>query len=46
MSLFSMRVKQPDSRMAERELNHRITVPLEDGIPRTIEWAKRMKGLE
>lgn len=37
---FMTRVKQPDSRRAERELGHRITVPLEDRIPRTIEGVR------
>ena len=37
---FTTRVKQPDSRKAERALDHKIAVPLEEGIPRTIDWFK------
>jgi len=42
---FTTRVKQPDSSKAKRDLEHKITVPLEDGVPRTIEWVKRVQGL-
>ena len=41
---FTTRFKQPDSSKAKRDLDHRITVPLEEGIPRTIEWVKRIQG--
>ena len=42
--LFTTRVKIPDSSKAKRDLDHRITVSLEEGIPRTIEWMKRLYG--
>jgi dTDP-glucose 4,6-dehydratase len=37
---FTTRVKMPDSTKAQRDLNHRITVPLKLGIPKTVEWFK------
>lgn len=39
---FTTRVKKPDSSKAVKDLNHRITVPLDEGIPRTIEWMRKI----
>ena len=39
--LFTTKEKRPDSSKAAKELNHRITVSLEQGVPPTIEWFKR-----
>jgi dTDP-glucose 4,6-dehydratase len=30
--------KRTNSKKAESDLNHRVTVPLDEGIPSTIEW--------
>ena len=35
---FTTRVKQPDSSKAETYLGFRLTVPLEEGIKRTVDW--------
>lgn len=37
---FTTRFKIADSSNAKKDLNHEITVPLEEGIPRTVEWFK------
>ena len=37
---FTTRIKTPDSTKAKRDLGFRITVPAEEGIPKTIEWFK------
>jgi dTDP-glucose 4,6-dehydratase len=42
---FTTRVKKPDSSKAIRDLDHRITVPLEEGIPRTIAWMRKTYNL-
>ena len=39
---FTTKIKQPDSTKAKRDLNHKITTPLEEGIPKTIEWFKKI----
>ncbi|HJX12041.1 MAG TPA: NAD(P)-dependent oxidoreductase [Dehalococcoidales bacterium] len=38
-------VKMVDASRAARDLGHESTVPLEEGIPRTIEWQKGVYGL-
>ena len=38
---FTTRYKIADSSKAKRDLNHRITVPLEQGIRRTVKWFKQ-----
>jgi dTDP-glucose 4,6-dehydratase len=40
------RDKRSDNSKAKRELDHRCTVTLEEGIPRTIEWQKKVYGRE
>lgn len=41
---FTTRVKHMDFSKARRDLNHNPRVPLEEGIPRTIDWMKRVYG--
>ena len=41
---FTTRVKTPDSSKAKRDLNFKLTVPLEEGIRRTVERFKRLYG--
>ena len=43
---FTTRVKRIDTSKAVRDLNHDPQVPLEVGIPRTIEWMKAYYGIE
>ena len=43
---FTTRVKHMDFSKARNDLNHTPKVPLEKGIPRTVEWMKRYYGLE
>ena len=39
-------IKKVDTTKAVRDLEHKSTVPLEEGIPRTIEWQKGVYGIE
>jgi len=41
---FTTKVKTPDSTKAKRDLGFKITVEPEKGIPRTIEWFKKVYG--
>jgi len=41
---FTTRVKTPDSSKAKRDLDFKLTVPVEEGIQRTVEWFKRFYG--
>ena len=43
---FTTKIKTPDSTKAERDLGFRITVKPEEGIPRTIEWFKKVYGVK
>jgi dTDP-glucose 4,6-dehydratase len=43
---FTTRIKTPDSTKAKRDLNFKLTVPVEEGIRRTIEWFKKTYGEE
>ena len=43
---FTTMVKHMDFSKARRDLNHAPRVPLEEGIPRTIEWMKKTYGLQ
>ena len=43
---FTTRVKTPDSTKAKRDLGFRITVEPEEGIPKTIEWFKKVYSFE
>lgn len=38
---FTTRVKTPDSSKAKRDLAFRLTVPVEEGMRRTVEWFKK-----
>jgi dTDP-glucose 4,6-dehydratase len=41
---FTTRIKTPDSTKAKRDLNFKLTVPIEEGIRRTVEWFKKAYG--
>ncbi|MFC1951692.1 NAD-dependent epimerase/dehydratase family protein [Chloroflexota bacterium] len=43
---FTTRVKHMDFTKARKDLNHNPKVPLEEGIPRTIEWMEKLYGLK
>jgi dTDP-glucose 4,6-dehydratase len=43
---FTTRIKTPDSTKAKRDLNFKLTVPVEEGIRRTVEWFKKTYGEE
>ncbi len=44
--LFTTRVKHMDFSKARRDLKHDPKVPLEEGIPRAIEWMKKVYGFK
>ncbi|NHV98528.1 MAG: NAD(P)-dependent oxidoreductase [Thaumarchaeota archaeon] len=39
---FTTRVKTPDSSKAKRDLGFRLTMPVEEGMRRTVEWFKNV----
>jgi dTDP-glucose 4,6-dehydratase len=41
---FTTRIKTPDSTKAKRDLNFKLTVPVEEGMRRTVEWFKKIYG--
>jgi dTDP-glucose 4,6-dehydratase len=41
---FTTKIKRPDSMKAKRDLNFRVNVKPEEGIPKTIEWFRRVYG--
>jgi len=41
---FTTRIKTPDSSKAKKDLGFKLTVPLEEGIRRTVEWFKKSYG--
>ena len=43
---FTTKVKHMDFSRSRRDLGHDPRVPLEEGIPRTIEWMKKTYGFE
>ncbi|MDF1539367.1 MAG: NAD(P)-dependent oxidoreductase [Candidatus Thorarchaeota archaeon] len=43
---FTTRFKIADSSKAKKEINHRITVPLDEGIERTVEWFRKAYRVE
>ncbi|MCD6515572.1 MAG: NAD(P)-dependent oxidoreductase [Candidatus Odinarchaeota archaeon] len=43
---FTTRIKTPDSSKAKQDLGFKLTVPLEEGIPKTIEWFKKVYGFK
>jgi len=42
---FTTKVKMPDSTKAKRDLGWKPTVKPEEGIPRTVEWFKKVYGV-
>jgi len=43
---FTTKVKHMDFSRARKDLNHNPRITLEEGIPRTIQWMKRVYGFE
>ena len=43
---FTTRVKHMDFSKARKDLNHDPKVTLEEGIPKTIDWMKRVYGIK
>jgi dTDP-glucose 4,6-dehydratase len=41
---FTTRVKHMDFSKIRRDLKHNPTVPLEEGIPKTVQWMKKLYG--
>ena len=41
---FTTRIKTPDSSKAKRDLGFKLTIPVEEGIRRTLEWFKGIYG--
>jgi len=41
---FTTRIKTPDSSKAKKDLGFRLTVPVEEGMRRTVEWFKNVCG--
>ena len=41
---FTTRVKTPDSSKAKTEIGFKLTVPLEEGMRKTVEWFKKLYG--
>jgi len=39
---FTTKVKTPDSSKAKRDLSFKLTVPVEEGIQKTVEWFKKL----
>lgn len=39
---FTTKIKTPDSSKAKKDLNFELTIPVEEGIRRTVEWFKRL----
>jgi dTDP-glucose 4,6-dehydratase len=43
---FTTKVKTPDSSKAKRDLDFMLTVTVEDGMKKTVEWFKKLYGNE
>ncbi len=41
---FTTKIKTPDSLKAKRDLGFKLTVPVEEGMRRTVEWFKKLYG--
>jgi len=41
---FTTKVKTPDSSKAKKDLGFKLTVPVEEGIKRTVEWLRKFYG--
>ena len=44
--ILTTKVKRVDVSLAEKELDHKITVSLEDGLHRTIDWMKKYYNIK
>jgi len=42
---FTTKVKTPDSSKAKSDLGFKLTVPIEEGMQKTVEWFKRLYGM-
>jgi dTDP-glucose 4,6-dehydratase len=43
---FTTKVKTPDSSKAKKDLDFKLTISVEEGIKRTVEWFKKTYGVE
>jgi dTDP-glucose 4,6-dehydratase len=43
---FTTKVKTPDSSKAKKDLEFKLTISVEEGIKRTVEWFKKTYGVE
>jgi len=43
---FTTKIKTPDSSKAKKDLNFKLTMPVEEGMHRTVEWFKKLYGSE
>ncbi|MDX1814128.1 MAG: NAD(P)-dependent oxidoreductase [Candidatus Bathyarchaeia archaeon] len=43
---FTTRVKTPDSSKAKRDLHLKLTMPVEDGMKKTVDWFAKLYGKE
>jgi dTDP-glucose 4,6-dehydratase len=43
---FTTKVKRPDSSKAKKDLDFKLTISVEEGIKRTVEWFKMTYGVE
>jgi len=43
---FTTKVKHMDFSKSRRDLEHNPQIPLEEGIPRTIGWMKKVYGIK
>jgi dTDP-glucose 4,6-dehydratase len=43
---FTTRVKTPDSSKAKRDLDLKLTMPVEDGMKKTVDWFAKLYGKE
>ncbi len=41
---FTTKVKTPDSSKAKRDIGFKLTVPLDEGMRKTVEWFKKLYG--
>ena len=42
--LFTTKIKTPDSSKAKKDLNFKLTVPVEEGLQKTVDWFKQFYG--
>lgn len=41
---FTTKIKTPDSSKAKRDFDFKLTVPVEEGLSKTVEWFKKLYG--